>query len=157
MTNHNKIEEFLRNSMPSLMKLLIYHNEHGHYIMFEKYAIKKISSTEIIVERYRDEKEFKFSKLRNAVAWTVLDKNNKIYEANRLVELDARLIGLELDFAMHFKMKRNANSDKHIIILNKLQHDFDLQNKFQREIDKYIIMANERQERGFKNEPTRPS
>jgi hypothetical protein len=81
-----------------------------------------------------------------------------MHESNRLIELDVRLTGLEIDLAQHQRIKNSTNEmDKYLLMLNKIQHDMALQNKFQSEIDKYIIMANECQLKGFEYELTRSS
>lgn len=155
--HYSKIEEFIRVSIPSLINFLIYDTEDGTYIMFERYRIQK-RSDKTIVTRFRDDKILSFNKMRNAVAWTVLDKNNKMWEANRLMELDLKSVGLELDMAIHERIKKNTQDvERYDIMINKIQHDLALQTKFQKEIDKYIIMANECQQQGFKNELTRSS
>jgi len=153
----DKLEEFVRYYMPAISKFLIYDTEDGQHIMFEQYSVKRMSSY-ISVIRYRDERTFRFNKIRHAVAWVVLDKNKKFYESNRLIELDLRLTGLEIDLLQHQRIKNSSKDlNQYMLMLNKIQHDVALQNKFQVEIDKYIIMANDCQLKGFEYELTRPS
>lgn len=155
--HYTKIEEFVKASMPSLVKFFIYDTDDGRYIMFERYSIQKFPD-KTVVNRYGDDRILNFNRMRNAVAWVVLDKNMKMWEANRLIELDLRLTGLEIDLAQHERIKKTTTDiERHDIMVNKIQHDRALHNKFQKEIDKYIIMANECQQQGFKNELTRSS
>lgn len=154
---YNKIEDFVRTVMPSLIKSLIYDTEDGKYILFERYAIQKQSNKTLVV-RYGDGRQLIFNRMRHAVAWVVLDRNMRMWEANRLMELDIRYEGLEFDLAQHERILLSTNDgERYDIMTNKIQHDRALQNKFQKEIDKYIIMANECQQQGFKNELTRSS
>jgi len=152
-----KLQEFIKSSMPSVSKFIIYDTEDGRYIMFERYAISKYDN-QVMVTRYSDEHMFKFNKLRHAVAWAVLDKNKRYWEATRLIELDIRLTALEVDIEQHKRIKNNTpDMNRYSIMLDKIQHDVALQTKFQKEIDKYIIMANDCQLKGFENELTRSS
>ena len=154
---YNKIEDFVRTVMPALIKSLIYDTEDGKYILFERYAIQKQNDKTLVV-RYGDGRQQTFNRMRHAVAWVVLDKNMRMWEANRLVELDMRCEGLEFDIVQHERILRSTNdSERYDLMTNKIQHDRALQNKFQKEIDKYIIMANDCQQQGFKNELIRSS
>lgn len=155
--NYTIIEDFVKSYIPSLSKFCIYDTDDGRYIMFERYSVQKFSD-KTVVNRYRDDRVLSFNRMRNAVAWVVLDKNNKMWEANRLLELDLRIVGLEIDLAQHERIKKTTNDmERYDIMINKIQHNRALQNKFQKEIDKYIIMANDCQQQGFKNELTRSS
>lgn len=147
----NTIEELARAAMPKLMKYLIYKNDDDTYVLFEEYSLHK-SKDIVTLFRYRDEKKYTFNKLRNATAWAVLDKYNKFYEANRVHELDSRLESIQVHKHIHGKLAKSSNLDDYTIQTHKLQNDLLREKQFRDELDKYIIMANNCQQRGFENE-----
>lgn len=148
------IEELAEKTLPKLLKSLIYQNEDNTYVLFEEYSIAR-NKTDVVVKRFRDDKIYHFFRLRHATAWAILDKYNKFYEANRILELDIKLESVQIDKAIHRKLKKSKNIDEHAIHSVKLQTDLQREKQFRDELDKYIVLANRCQQRGFKNEPTR--
>lgn len=149
------INDIVNLVTPQLLNCLIYHDEDGSYKLFEQYQIVKKDNM-FIVHRYRDEKQFQFFKLKHATAWSILDKYNKFHEANKILELDLKLESVKVDKLIHAKMKKKSKHD-YLIHIIKYDQDVLRQNKFQRELDKYIVMAKMCQERGFQNELNRSS
>lgn len=145
------VEQLAESALPKLLKCLIYQINDDSYVLFEEYSIKKTSES-VILNRYRDDKVFSFNTLRNATAWAVLDKYNKFFEANRVKELDLKLQSVQVDKAIHKKLSRSKNLDERTIHSHKLQTDIEREKRFRNELDKYIIMANNCQQRGFQNE-----
>jgi hypothetical protein len=145
------IEDLVRDAIPNLLKCLIYIDNSDNYILFEQYSIKKHNDY-VLLKQFRDDKELKFSKIRNATAYAVLDRHNKLFEANKVFELDLKLSSIAIDKLLHDKLKRSKDIEEHIIYTTKLQTDYVREKQFQHELDKYIIMANECQQRGFENE-----
>lgn len=145
------IEQLAEAALPKLLKCLIYKRDDDSYVLFEEYSIKKDQSSAVL-HRYRDDKIFIFSKLRNATAWAILDKYNKFFEANRVSELDLKLESIQIDKAIHKKLSRSKKLDERVIHRHKLQTDIDREKRFRNELDKYIVMANDCQIRGFQNE-----
>lgn len=138
-----------------LMKNLIYTIDDKH-VLFGQYVIDKNKDV-YTVYRYRDERAFQFNKIRNATAWVILDKFNKFFEANRVLELDLKLASVLVDKCIHTNMLKKSNLESYMLYTAKLQDDNIRQKKFQNEIDKYITMAINCQQRGFENELTRTS
>lgn len=145
------IEMLAKNSIPKILKCLIYSDAENSYVLFDEYKIVQ-NDTGCTIYRYRDERVFEFNAIRNATAWAILDKYNKLWEASRVLELDKKLESIRVDSIIHSKKKTRANLDSEIIRLNKLQHDKDREYRFIHELNKYIIMANNCQQRGFENE-----
>lgn len=146
-----KIEELARVAMPKLMKCLIYKNDDDAYVLFEEYSIKRQHDTVTLI-RFRDDKRYTFNRLRNATAWAILDKYNKFYEANRVHELDGSLESIQVHKRIHDKLRKSSNLEEHTIHSHKLQTDLLHEKRFRNELDKYIVMANNCQQRGFENE-----
>lgn len=134
---------------------MFFKNDDGSHTIFEQYEIHQ-DKHKVTVYRYRDEKTFVFHKMKHAIAWTILDRSNKFYETARILELDLKLESVAVDKLIHSKLKKNKNFD-FLLYSVKYEQDIERQNKFQREIDKYIIMAKMCQERGFQNELNRPA
>jgi hypothetical protein len=107
------------------------------------------------VYRWRDDQTFTFSNLKNAVSWSILDWNNKIYAAKRVKELDMKLDSLFVEISIHKRLSKHRNLEIADINKDKLSSDVHKQRQFQHELDKYIILANSCQQRGFENELTR--
>jgi hypothetical protein len=153
----NKLEHIDKISKlvtPTLLNCLIY-NDDDSYVLFEKYKIFKTKGV-FVVYRHRDEREFTFNKIKNATVWAILDKHDKFYEANRVLELDLLLESINVDKAIHQRLKKNLKSD-YLLYSVKYEQDLIRQNKFQHELNKYITVAKICQERGFQNELNRPS
>lgn len=145
------IQTLAKKSIPKILKCLIYSDTENSYVLFDEYKIVQ-HDTECTIYRYRDERAFEFNAIRNATAWAILDKYNKLWEANRVLELDKKIESIRVDSVIHSKKKTRASLDNEIIRLNKLQHDKDRECRFIHELNKYIIMANNCQQRGFENE-----
>jgi hypothetical protein len=148
---NRSLEDLARAAIPNLLKCLIYIDNNNNYVLFEQYSIKK-QSDYVLLKRFRDDKELKFSKIKNATAYAVLDRHSKLFEAGKVFELDLKLSSITVDKILHEKLKCSKNIEEHIIYTTKLQNDYEREKQFQRELDKYIIMANQCQQRGFENE-----
>lgn len=138
-------------NMSKSTKNLIYNLNENEYIFFDEYLIKYFD-TNIILKRFRDDKEFKFNNIKHAAAWSILDKYNKFHEARRLLELDIKLYSVKVDKLIHRKLLKNKNIEDYFIMNTKLDNDVKREKEIMLEIDKYIIMANNCQQRGFENE-----
>lgn len=154
--NNEIIKSLERFVTPSLIKNLIYSIDDKKYVLFEQYVIDK-KHDYYIVYRYRDDKMFEFNKLRNATTWIILDKFNKFYEAARVIDIDKKLYSISIEKNIHARILRKAGYDDFLLYSVKLQEDIISQKKFQNELDKYIIMAINCQQKGFENELTRTS
>lgn len=146
----HSLEKFVT---PDLVKNLIY-SVDNKWILFEKYSIEKQQEVYKVL-RYRDEKQCSFGKLRNAAAWIILDKYNKFFEANRVLELDLKLSSILVDKFIHNKMLKKGDFENFLLYSTKIQDDVLRHKKFQNELDKYITMAQNCQQKGFENELTR--
>ena len=144
-----KLDELVDKVGNSVLNILIYSNDDGQYVLFDKYFIAKAPGHFKLL-RIRDDVILEFSYVRNAIAWAILDDKCRISEANRILELDQKMGSLKAEILLHKKHRTEISRDK-------LSNSLSKQKKFQWELDKYIMMAKQCQERGFKNELTRTS
>lgn len=156
MIKHSPINiaQLIDNLSPSLANKLIYDIDKENYALFEKYHLTKKSDC-YEVYRKTDGSTKVFYQIKNAVAWVILDQYNKISEARRVLDLDKTLESIKVESMMHKKRQIVGSTDKREIYRDKFSHDLQKQKRFQWELDKYIILANTCQQRGFENELTR--
>ena len=146
-----KITEIASKVFPHLRDCLFYINEQDGYVLFGKYTINQSGS----VIRHRDERIFHFNSVRNATVWCILDHNNKFYEATRVLELDSKIVSTGIDKEIHSRLKKRGDVEMRIINSAKLQSDHDRERLFHSEMNKYIIMARDCQQRRFEHETNR--
>ena len=91
-----------------------------------------------------------FYSLRNALIWVILDKSNKILEANRIVNLDL-LYASNLAQIEQQKQKIKNNKDLDIMSLaaTKLTESTYKNEKIKFEIEQYASMTNKWQNNNF--------
>jgi hypothetical protein len=154
MTEAENFEKIARSMFKELLNTLIYTDDGGNYILFDKYTIYKKKGYYQVV-KYGVVSEMIFTSVKNAATWAILDHHTKIVEARRVAELDALLTSVLVDKSIHLKMQTSGSLEAREINRDKFLHDMYKQNRFRQELDKYIIMAKSCQERGFKNELTR--
>ena len=138
------------------MDNLIYQEDNSVYTLFNKYFIKR-SNTGSIVYRKTDGEYFEFNNSKIATAWCILDRYNKIFESRRIIELNNKIISLSAEKLNLSKLQHRTKAEQSEIYRDKLSEIVNRQNQFQWELDKYIILAKQCQQRGFENELTRTS
>jgi len=90
------------------------------YRLFEKYEIENREGM-YLVSKMTSDAVHSFSSLKYAVTWATLDSNNLIYEANRLLELDRKLVSFETLIKLYERYdKRVKDNAIRAIYLNKL-------------------------------------
>lgn len=150
---YEKLADIAEIVLPKVLSRIIVDTDGG-YLLFNEYFIKKNIDNYYLIRR-GDEKEFVFTKLKNAITYAILHKNFKMYEASRVYELDNLLDGLSLEQKLYQKYKKKKKLDDYVLHWIKLQNVFDKHNKFTDELDKYIIVAKDCQQKGFENEINR--
>jgi hypothetical protein len=152
----NVVNEFITRATKELeIGVLIYENDSG-YTLFEQYTITKRRDW-IEASRNSDSTVNLFSSLKNATAWCVLDRYNKIVEAKRLIQLDQNIAAITAERLQHGRLRKRGTLESKEISRDKYLQALDKQNRFQWEIDKYIQMAKKCQNKGYQNELTRTS
>ncbi len=150
---YDKLADIAEIVLPKVLNRIIVDTDGG-YLLVNEYFIKKRTDNYYLIRR-GDEKEFVFVKLRHAITYAILHKNFKMYEASRVHELDNLLDGLSLEQKLYQKYKKKKKLDEYILHWIKLQNVFDKHSKFTDELDKYIIVAKDCQQKGFEHEINR--
>jgi hypothetical protein len=90
------------------------------YRLFEKYGIEH-SEGMYLVSKLTSDAVHSFSSLKYAVTWVTLDNNNSIYDANRILELDGKLTGLDMGIKLYERYdRRTKDTNLRFIYFNKL-------------------------------------
>lgn len=117
----DKFSKSLRTEdMIALRDTLIYQDADGTYNLYDSYTIRKkegyceVDSTTL-------SKPLNFNNVKNAVTWCNFDKRNRISDSKRIIELDARLSGIETDIQLQQKLAKTAKDvESKLIHLAKL-------------------------------------
>ena len=135
-------------------ELIIFQNEIGDYELFNSYNIHKTTDKEFIVSLKHTHTEIVFYTLKNAVTWCVYDKRNMLYEANRIIELDTRLDGIEVDISIHQNLfKKAKDEDNKLIFLSKLSDDRIKKRTYTEELNGYANESKRWQTNRFNRKP----
>ena len=150
---YQKLEKIAEIVIPKIINHIIVDTDHG-YLVFNQYYIERNNQTYTLIRR-GDEKEFYFNRLKNAITYAILHKNYKMHEATRVYELDNLMYGLLLEQKLYERRKKKTKIEDFIIIKNKIQNIIDKCIKITDELDKYIIVAKDCQQKGFEHEINR--
>jgi len=147
----DKLQKMIPNSeMNSLKDLIIYQETDGSYQLFDRYVIRKNSLSEYVVTATFTDAPYTFNTLKNATAWCIFDKRDKFYEARRILELDNKLGGIEVDILIHQKLFKKAKLDEDLLInIAKLNEDRIKKQMIMEELDGYVAESKVWQERRF--------
>lgn len=136
--------------LASLQDLVIYQESDGSYQLFNKYVIRKVSPGEYAVTTNSSDTLLRFNSLKNATAWCIFDKRNKFYETRRILELDNKLGGIEVDILIHQKLFKKSKLDEDLLInIAKLNEDRIKKQMIMEELDGYVAESKVWQERRF--------
>jgi len=106
--------------MEKLEDLSISQDSDGSYHLYNKYRITR-NNEMYHVELHRVADKKVFNVLKNAVAWCSFDKRNNIQDSDRIVYLDNRLAGIEVEIQVHQKLaKHTKKTEEKLIYLAKL-------------------------------------
>jgi len=142
------------NIIGDLEDVIIFQNTDGSYELFNIYHINKTKENNYIVTMLSTFTTHQFNVLKNAVAWCTFDKRNLLQQANRILELDTMLAGIELDILLHTKIFKNIkNSEDKLIFLAKLNEDKLKKSRFTDELYKYINDSKRWQTNRFNRKP----
>jgi len=137
------------NDIKKLQSLLIT-EEAGKYHLFNDYVIEKQSDDTVLVSVNRQSISQVFSNIKNAVAWCICNKRNKYYEATRIVELDRRLIGLEMDIKIHKKLfLKSKEEEMKLLYFDKLNENKLKKAHLTEYLNSYILESTRWQRKRF--------
>ena len=147
----DKLQKMIPNSeMKSLQDLVIYQESDGSYQLFNRYVINKKSVSEYVVTTTFSDDPYTFNTLKNATAWCIFDKRDKFYEARRILELDNKLGGIDVDIMIHQKLFNKSKTDEDkLIYIAKLNEDRIKKQMITDELDSYVSESKIWQERRF--------
>lgn len=145
-------------SHPELQRLQetsVIQNENGDYELFGKYTVSK-EGTGYAITRLNDDAALVFGSLQNAVTWATLDKQVRVYDSNRVYDLDHKLSSLEIEAEIHFKRyKKSKDMDTKLLYLSKLQEDRIKKKQVSHELQSYVNTTREWQLKKFRKETTK--
>lgn len=150
---YQKIEEIAEIVLPKIINKIIVDTDGG-YLLFNQYFIEKNDQCYKLLRR-GDDKVFIFNSLKNAITYGILDKNYLLYEAMRVYQIDNLLVGIDFEKKIQEKSKKKGDIQSYMIRLTKLQNLNDKHNRFVNELDKYIKVAKDCQQKGFNYEINR--
>jgi hypothetical protein len=136
----NKLKSLLEEGMLTLGPRYIFQLANGDYEIYNKYRIHK-ESAHYLVHRHRDEQDFRFNKLRNAVTWCIYNTRDDIAGSNRIVELDRQQTATDIEIQQHKRMLGTCSPELYPIYVTKLQENLVKQKQIQTKLDKYITTA----------------
>lgn len=145
----------LEPKLKSLKDITIFQLSGNNIEMFGKYVVSKHDAYYSVL-RLTDDSLEKFRNSKTAATWCVLDKNNLIIQANRLLELDRLISSLEVETQILEKKAKNKYETR-IITQGKLVEARVKIKQNQQEIDKYIKLAYTCQIRGYNHGTIRTS
>jgi hypothetical protein len=138
-TIHKLSELIPKKDIKSLQDIVIFQDENGDYVLFNKYTIHK-SDVGYTVSIDHIHNTYVFYSLKNATVWCTLDKRNKILEASTVLNLDQKLAGLDSSIVIQSSLvKRAKNDDDKLVYIAKLSQARAVKRKVLREIDDFIV------------------
>lgn len=159
MSKHKKAAALLEramdsNSLNELQDIIIFQDTDGLYQLFNFYIIEKKSLNDFVVTTKTSYTTHTFYTLKNAVTWCIFDKQNKVYESNRIITLDNQIGGLEVDLAIHKKLfEKSKNIEDKLIYVAKLGEDRIKKNAIAEELHSYVVSSKNWQIKRFNKKP----
>lgn len=120
---YKALESLVTASVYDKIRDSVITQEGDSYKLFESYKIQK-QDIEFIVEKVGYHGDLAFSTLINSVTYVVLDRMNDVMGTKRLVELDQRLTGLEINIKIYEKLlKKTKDTNNRILFHAKLMEE----------------------------------
>jgi len=132
--------------------LLILKDDENNYHLFGKYVISfqdEVYVVTVLDEDYTD--TYTFSSLKHAVTWCVFEKNKKLKEIKRLVELDNFISSLDVNIAQHKRLVRDPSKSIQLrhIYMAKLYEEKLKKQAALRELHEYVTISKHLQTKKF--------
>ena len=148
---YSQLSEVVTKTYAKVGDQVLMKTEKG-IIVYNRYVIFRTPSGIKLANRYGHKEIMSFNTAKHALVWALLDYNNQVVAAKRVVELDTFMSSVEVDLQIHRRYMTTKDPEKYQIYYSKHQNDVLRQKQFLREIDKYYILAQRCQQRGLKNE-----
>lgn len=136
----DRVNSFFEQEYKSAVgELAIFQNEDGSYDLFNKYRVtKKEQNLYEVSKIYGDQVHF-VSSLKNAVTWCIYEKRNKWSIANRILEIDKKVAGIDVSMALHKRMLLSAKDNENkLVLLNKLNEEKIKRKSMLQELAEYV-------------------
>ncbi len=141
----------LTNEFSKLQDVVIFQDVDGTYKLFNKYSLKKSSTSDVVVSLIKGDDINSFFSIKNAVCWCVLDKLGKYNLANRVIDLDMSLSSVEVHISIHLNLfKKAKKTDDKLIFLAKLNEDKFRRSSMYQELESYVGQSDYWQQHQFK-------
>lgn len=151
MNTDIKIEKFLEKELTShLQEIFITRDIAGNYELFNKFKIIPLKNGlyKIIPYNYNEEKTF--STLKNAFAWCIFKKLNRLTETNKIEKLDHMLDALDTRILQQKKvMAKSKDTELKYIYMAKLHEAKLKKNAMLKELKNYINISRQYQIKQF--------
>lgn len=131
------LEKIINENTVDKIKNTAVIKEGNQYRLFEKYIIKQ-TKVGFQVTRISDDNSKLFTSIKYAVTWATLDKRNLIVEANRVLQLDDILAGLEVSTKLLEKYNKKTQN---FVYLNKLNENRLKKVSLIKELESYSVKA----------------
>ena len=141
------VQRVLQPKLDALKDIAIIQLSQNEIEMFGKYSVIKVNDQHK-VRRKTDDSEYEFRNSKSAAAWCILDKSNKVVEANRLLELDSRISSLEVEQSIYESIS-TKDAIRNAIRQGKLSETRLKIRINRKEIDRYIKIATQTQTNRF--------
>jgi hypothetical protein len=146
---HKLTKTISNTEMEKLSELSILQGPDGSYFLFNQYAIRKNNDC-YIVEKDSIAGTKSFNVLKNAVSWCTFDKQNNIYQSNRILDLDTRLASVDSEILVHQKLVKKAkNLEEKLIYLAKLGEEKMERKQITEELAGYVNSSKIWQDKRF--------
>jgi len=137
----------------NISDLIVTKYQTGEYSLYGKYLINTSTAGwhKVTVIAYKT--EYKFTSLKNAVAWCTLSRAGLGNSAKRLHMLDLKLSSLQVEMSIHSKLYRSAiNKNSKDIFATKIQDDIYKKQQVNAEIKAFINESINIQNKLFKDD-----
>jgi len=147
---YHVLHDIIKDTTFNQIESKIIYKEGNQYKLFGQYTIDKIDSVYSVTKTNVDGNA-EFSDLRYAVAWSTFDKLNRIWDANRICQLDKQLEDSKIQYKQHSKLLQKAKDiDTYVLFKTKIGEDLVKQELASREINEYVRFAKNWQNNVFR-------
>jgi len=143
----NKLDKLFSEE---LQDVVIFRTQDGIYDLYGNYTIvKQYDKTYLVTLKYSFT-QLSFYSIKNAVAWCINDKRNKILCAKRILELDNKLQSIDSAIDLHkHLLRKSKDDDGRLIYYSKLSDEKVKKYEIVKELTEYINESNNWQQKRF--------
>ena len=155
ISKERKIEKFLESNLNSDIRVSIFRNPEGDYLLFGKYVIKNKKGLYEVTLDLRDDINLLFSSLKIAVTWCVFHDRKRSIDCKTIEKLDFKLSDTYTDIAQHKRILDTCKDEQlRMIYYTKLEEDEDKKEILIKKLNKYINISTGWQNMRYANAKT---